>query len=372
MSRKNAAYKKGYEHTDFSDLLNELQGIEIGNVSEEESEVPESETESLNVNICVPVESEERHRIMSNPKVKYMYSKELRIVHDKHCIQAREILDEDLEWSEYYQEEWQQCPECAIRTYVSVGAKDPESMKLYEQFFEKTCMTDVQVRSIYIENDMKTRITMDTMTVWHKEDAWRIKALPKKGHVQLYHNNYAIRKKGIREFTLGFHIQNLACMDTNMGYALSIIENYEYKPEEAMLHKGASKFAIRKKSKKIKLQNKNETVMALEHMLTDNYRPKSFKEVLKTFFSRVANGRKHYDLNGFQMVSEHGYPKNQTVCIYIWKDKNGQLLWQTGIYNQKTEQFSVCYGEIIYAIKQSKVIAWKKMTAEAMVVGRKS
>lgn len=42
---------------------------------------------------------------------------------------------------------------------------------------------------------MKIRISIDTMTVWHKEDTWRIKSLPKKGHVQLYHNNYAVRKK---------------------------------------------------------------------------------------------------------------------------------------------------------------------------------
>ena len=68
------------------------------------------------------------------------------------------------------------------------------------------------------------------------------------------------------------------------------------------------------------------------------------------------------------MISEHGYPQNQTICIYIWKDKNGQLACQTGIYNQKLEQFSVRYGQTVYAIKQNKVIAWKKMSAGAIAI----
>ena len=55
-------------------------------------------------------------------------------------------------------------------------------------------------------------------------------------------------------------------------------------------------------------------------------------------------------------------------CIYIWKDKNGQLSWQTGIYNQKLKQFSVRYGAAVYSIKQDKVIAWKKMNADAVAL----
>ena len=67
-------------------------------------------------------------------------------------------------------------------------------------------------------------------------------------------------------------------------------------------------------------------------------------------------------------MSEQGYPKNQTICIYIWKDKNEQLFWQTGIYNQKLKQFSVCYGTVRYAINEDKVIAWKKMNADAVAL----
>ena len=78
--------------------------------------------------------------------------------------------------------------------------------------------------------------------------------------------------------------------------------------------------------------------------------------------------RTFFELNDFLLVSEQGYPKNQAICIYIWKDKNEQLFWQTGIYNQKLKQFSVCYGTVRYAINEDKVIAWKKMNADAVAL----
>ena len=67
-------------------------------------------------------------------------------------------------------------------------------------------------------------------------------------------------------------------------------------------------------------------------------------------------------------MSEQGYPKNQAICVYIWKDKNEQLFWQTGIYNQKLKQFSVRYGTTVYAINEDKVIALKKMNADAVAL----
>lgn len=78
------------------------------------------------------------------------------------------------------------------------GAKDSKDIDLYLHFFEKVRMTDAQVRNIFIDHKMKTRISSNSLIVWHEEDTWRIKALPKKGHVQLFHNNYVKRKNGVR------------------------------------------------------------------------------------------------------------------------------------------------------------------------------
>ena len=70
---------------------------------------------------------------------------------------------------------------------------------------------------------------------------------------------------------------------------------------------------------------------------------------MKSYISSVFKKRTFFELKNFQLVSEQRYPKNQTICIYIWKDKNEQLFWQTGIYNQKLKQ-------------------WKKMNADAVAL----
>ena len=194
-------------------------------------------------------ESETRHRIVSNPKIKYLYSKHSKEIHDKHCDCAKTITDDDLGWSSEYISALRPCRTCMTQAYIVAGAKDPEEIDRYLRFFEKERMTDEQIRSIYVEYGMTTRIFHDTMTIWHREDTWRIKELPRKGHVQLYHNNYVVRENGIREFVQGFHIQNISCEDTNIRYALSIIKNYEYKPEEYALHSNSGNPAERERKK---------------------------------------------------------------------------------------------------------------------------
>ena len=69
-------------------------------------------------------------------KVKYLYSRKDGIIHDKHCDNVKDILDEDLLWTEEYFPNLKPCPECMIQAYVSAGAKDPKEMETYLSFFE--------------------------------------------------------------------------------------------------------------------------------------------------------------------------------------------------------------------------------------------
>ena len=366
MSRKNISYVKGYEHSDFTDLLNELQG------KNENTEMIDGalvlDAPSSMESVCAYEESEERHRIMSDQRIKYFYSKKDGIIHDKHCDNAKDILDEDLLWAEEYLPKLKPCPDCMIHAYIIAGAKDPREIETYFGFFEKTQMTTKQIRNIYIENRMKTRIYMDTMTVWHKKDTWRIKSLPKKGHVQLYHNNYTVEKNGVREFTQGFHIQSLMCSDTDIRYALSIIKKYEYKPEEYALHNSKLNKSEKRKSKQCQAEKMQKLTLSLEVLLGEKTAEPTLWQKAKSYISDLFKKKTFFELNDFRLVSEQGYPKNQEICVYIWKDKNEQLFWQTGIYNQKLKQFSVCYGTVRYAINEDKVIAWKKMNADAVAL----
>ena len=96
------------------------------------------------------------------------------------------------------------------------------------------------------------------------------------------------------------------------------------------------------------------TAVSLEEMLGDKTAEQTLWQKMKSFVSGLFKKRSFFELNDFQLVSDQGYPKNQTICIYVWKDKNEQLSWQTGIYNQKLKQFSVRYGATVYSIKRTK------------------
>lgn len=366
MSRRGISYARHYEHSDFGDLLSELHG-ESDNVAMVDGALALVIPSPI-VPVSANEESEERHRIMSDQKIKYLYSKQDHMIHDKHCSCAKYIPDEDLLWSEDYVSELEPCSECMIQAYVSAGAKDPKEIENYEVFFEKAQMSIEQIRNIYVENGMKTRISMDVMTVWHKEDTWRIKCLSRKGHVRLYHNNYTVRKKGVREFTQGFHVQSSACEDTDISYALSIIKNYEYKPEEYALHRSKVNPMEKKKINQQRAETMEMKAASLEEMLGERTAEQTWWQKAKSYATGLFKKKNFFELNDFLLVSEQGYPENQTICIYIWKDKNGQLSWQTGIYNQKLKQFSVRYGAAVYSIKQDKVIAWKKMNADAVAL----
>lgn len=180
MSRKSVVYQRGYEHTDFSDLLKELNGnlSSVGIDGTCAVAVEPAESNSL-----IRGETETRHRIMSDEKIKFLYSKKLGVIHDKHFICAKHIPDDELEYSEDYQMNLKPCPECMLQAYIISGAKDPKEIERYLKFFEKTGFTEECVKNIFIDNKMKTRISSDAMTIWHKDDTLRIKALPKKGRV---------------------------------------------------------------------------------------------------------------------------------------------------------------------------------------------
>ena len=146
------------------------------------------------------------------------------------------------------------------------------------------------------------------------------------------------------------------------------VKKYEYKPEEYALHNGKLNKAEKKKAKQCQVEKIQKLTLSLEALLGEKTAEPTLWQKVKSHISGLFSKKTFFELNDFLMVSEQGYPKNQAICVYIWKDKDEQLFWQTGIYNQKLKQFSVCYGTVRYAINEDKVIAWKKMNADAVAL----
>lgn len=109
-----------------------------------------------------------------------------------------------------------------------ICSKDIEAFKEYERFFTYVMIFPKQLRSMYIENNMETRVESDRLTIWHDENVWQILSLDEDEPMQLRHNNYRKNKDESRKFVSEFHIQNDKCRSYKLKYALSVISGYNY------------------------------------------------------------------------------------------------------------------------------------------------
>lgn len=214
--KRKSIYRKRVE---YSDLLAELNAQ-----SARRNNIPNSHT----IQAATYQPSPFRQRILSDERIKYLYDIEDNIIHDKSCKLARSIPDERLLYGDRYDNTKQKCPECAVTAFLREGAKDFDSVKKYTELFEQMHLHDGIAREIYIEKKMKTRAGTDGITIWYREDSWKIKPVDRQGNVQLWHNNYRQLAEGKREFLAGYHLQFTNTESTSLRIALNTIETYSY------------------------------------------------------------------------------------------------------------------------------------------------
>ena len=96
-----------------------------------------------------------------------------------------------------------------------------------------------------------------------------------------------MRKKGAREFTQGFHIQSPMCADTDIGYALSIIKNYEYKPEEYALHSGRLNKSEKMRVKQCQAEKMEKISLPLEALIGEKIAEQTLWHKVKSYISSI-------------------------------------------------------------------------------------
>ena len=144
------------ERKDYTGLLLELQGQSPSPPPQPAADTSEHKTPY----------SPYRQRIMSDEAVKYLYSKRGGPFHDKSCPKAQHIPDEELGYSEKYLSNISQCPLCAVKAYVRLGAKDFYNYPLYEKLFQRMRFTPVLLRRMYVNEKMRTSASSNGLTIW--------------------------------------------------------------------------------------------------------------------------------------------------------------------------------------------------------------
>lgn len=168
-------------------------------------------------------------RILRDRDVNYIFSMNENFIHDKTCPEVLKFQRSELRYVKEYPCHLPQCARCAHKAYLRNGASDIEKFNVYMSFFKKINITDSLIRHMYIDCGMKTTLIEDdnAIQIYYKNDVWRVILLNNQGNVRLLHNNYRV-ENGRRVFCAGFHIQSEYCKETNIQFALSVIENYSW------------------------------------------------------------------------------------------------------------------------------------------------
>ena len=176
----------------------------------------------------IPPVSAARQRILCDESIQFLYSKKDPCIHDKTCIKARDIPDEDLQPSTWYDADRPQCPDCALAAYLRVGAKDRKNYRGYAELYKKMKTSPEDLRRMYVDRRMTTSLAHQAIRVEYGADAWQISPEGDRGIVALWHNNYRTLSDGSRDFTGGFHRQFLPGGRRRFSDALDVIELYVY------------------------------------------------------------------------------------------------------------------------------------------------
>lgn len=293
-----------------------------------------------------------RRKIMADDAIKYVCGRNEDIIHDKSCILARNIKDYDLKYLVNYPKWMKQCPHCAMEAYVRNGARDYENFPAYVVLFRLMMISEELLRHIYIDCEMQTKVNGETLTVWYKEDTWKIVYLDSPGYVRLLHNNYHVENNQ-RVFEKSFHIQSDFTSNTKIRFAFENIETYSWS-----MHRVHAKEAELERKKN---EEKKGLFSRIGQAFASLFQRKDEEDQKNAADDDRKEDPAEFQLNfsDFNLVRKYGYPDNGTRCIYIWKTKNGIYQWQIGEYIAKKKQFVIKFSDQTFITDWRKVVAWK-------------
>ena len=358
-------------HTDFSNLLTELQSNYSTTHSESTAtaEVLDPALEGADTTQShkgqvipfaggFPDSDEEWQRIKSDESIKYAVR--FGMIHAKCCHLIQDYPADSMRFWKSYPEDGMQCGECASRAYIRNGAEDVNNLDKYLAFFHRVNWKPKNIRRLYIEHDVRTRIDTDVITVWYAEDVWKIKSIPGTDRVELMHNNYVLRN-GQRFFTNGFHTQ---IPYGDMNDAVNNIFGYDYRTHLMSATETNKKIDEESVSTSI-----SEPETKAEQTLVPVEKPKRVKVPLRErwkyrirlFMLRYLDLEYHIHIDGITAVKYAGKPNQGDICAILWKDEDDREHWMIASYAAKKNRFMAIFGEYQIRVPFSKVVAWKAL-----------
>lgn len=299
-------------------------------------------------------------RYRSDERIKYAYDKYSGILHDKtcKCITSESYLLYDFLQEREEIEETELCNQCYMKVCVRYGAKDPEQMSNYLNFFKKTKAKDISIKHMFISQRMKTTFSMNSLVVKCDEDTWKMEITDNSGSIRLYHNNYSFGKGGIRHFQPGFHIQSDACYFMSFSSALKVISEYD---ANIHLKKNSASEDVKAITESTKTEKDNAISRTSQIELKNHFFTMIFRLGKRLQNFACERGKiKQDEIGEWKSIEEFGLPESGQRYSFLWIDGNNKLHVNSGKYVKKKKKFTECYI-LPQDVKTDKVIAWMKL-----------
>jgi len=215
-----------YEHVDFTNLLNELNSCQ-----EDLAIAPAETVPSKPVAPVMEVSPERRRRdsLLSNRKMRYVYSSKDYILHDRDCPHVAQIRDEDFHMLQDYALSMEPCRECRRRALLraAIPNDDAKHIAAYLNIFNSFGATTEDIHALVIAHKAQIHdVTLDSVQIKVRDDNWIMRLDQRKIH--LYHNNYEVLENYERLFRPQFHLQQTSGGPTAYRHLINTILNYSW------------------------------------------------------------------------------------------------------------------------------------------------
>ena len=247
-ARNNEVIPRQYSVRDFSDVLN----LSLCNRPDRRAFFTKDGKvafQSVNPDAKTLKVQSYRDSLMSNTKIKYVYSSKDTLVHDKSCEKVPLIENECFMGSDIIPKGKTFCPDCYLNSLIRKGCGDDfKKVNLYKKFFRDGHLKVSDIEKLIV--DYNAQIHMDSADIMHikcNEDSWFIKI--ESGKYLLFHNSYVILDENDRYIGKypGFHLQRSY---VKLSKALDHLEGYTW--EKHLAHKAEIERAEELKRKREK------------------------------------------------------------------------------------------------------------------------
>lgn len=201
---------------------------------------------------------------LSNQRLKYAFSKDSLIYHDKECPWVKKISNKNFEMTKEFSDEYNWCPECYRAAIIRYGIQnDPHLFERYYDFFKFAKANKNVLHYLIVEHKAKLWIVSSSLMEFKvNEDRWRVSVRNNK--LTLLHNNYHIDKSGKRIFEKTFHSQ----LENIISFRLCAEYMVDYTWERHLEGKKKKEEANKERAHRTEIMNR-----FTENIFIENYLP---------------------------------------------------------------------------------------------------